>query len=176
MTVDWTQPVVCVSLLSFSSSSVFSLEKSLLIVWQFIVSSSYLFEHRSVIRIHSSFLPGRKSCQAYYTWRTAKATLKARVDLSVLSNISCEYMDCLSVTNPPCVLCVKRPKISSRLGKPFPTYVLKHSLLFISFGLQGLAQISPLFYYFLYSQCTHSSCCSESKRQCCIVVSSGETA
>lgn len=140
------------------------------------MSSSCLLGHKSVVSIHSSFFPGRKSHQAYYTWRTAKATLKTRVDLSVLSNISCGHMDCLSVTSPACVLCVQRPKRSSRLGKPFPSHVLKHSLLSISFGLKGLAQISPPSCNFLCSQCTHSSCYFELERQYCTVVSSGETA
>lgn len=42
-----------------------------------------------VVNVHASFLPLGKSCQGYYAWRTAEATVEARVGIGVLSNISC---------------------------------------------------------------------------------------
>lgn len=131
----------------------------------------------SVVSIHSSsFLPLTRSCQECYTWRTAKTTLKARVSLSVLSNISCGYVDCLSLSPFLPVSCVCWGEIEVQSWKPFPTHVHKHSLFSISsIWTWKVAQISPLFSNFLCSQCTHSTCYFELERQYCTVVSSGET-
>ena len=81
----------------------------------------------------SSLLSLRKSCQGCSTWRTAKAAFRARVGLGVLADISCGCVACLSLCHRSCLCpCVKRPNRNSRVGKPFPTHVHKHSLFSMS--------------------------------------------
>lgn len=131
----------------------------------------------SVISIYSSsFLPLRKNCQEYYTWRTAKAAVRTRGDLRVLSDISCGYMDCLSPVLPVFCVCRGQTEVANLEDLSLPMCLSIAFSLFLSFGLQGLPQILPLFYNFVCSQCTHSSCYFDLEKQYCTVVSSGETA
>lgn len=126
----------------------------------------------SVVSIHSSFfLPPRMSCQDCYTWRTAKATCKARVGLSVLSSISSGYVHCLSLSPLWLITYVCRGQTEVAELESLPLHMCM-SIAFAPFLPVGL-QISPLFYNLL-SVHPHSTCYFALERHYCTVVSSGD--